>query len=115
MQGKGRGAHFLGPLAVLYWARLGRGRWACGRPRGVPVPVGGGEGRRDQVRVLCAVQGACLVAVSRFLKFPIQMNFSAREKWRKNPLGSGPLRTDPGGYLRGGESGCGRWSSLESH
>lgn len=41
------------------------------------------------------------VPVSRFLKFPIVMNFSARESGRKKPPARAPGWVGPGGHVRG--------------
>jgi hypothetical protein len=62
------------------------GRW--GRAR--PSKVHGGGGRRG------------CVAVSRFLAFPIQTNFSERGKWPTRPRWRGQPTESPGGSMRRG-------------
>jgi len=45
-----------------------------------------------------------LVAVSRFFKFPIQMNFAENKKWPTSPVWRATHKNTLGGYMRGEQS-----------
>ena len=64
---------------------------ACRGPPSLP----GGPGAREPPQV------ACLVPVSRFLKFPIVNKFSASKSGRKNPLARAGAWVGVGGHARG--------------
>jgi len=45
-----------------------------------------------------------LVIVSRFFKFPIQMNFAENKKWPTSPVWRATHKNTLGGYMRGKQS-----------
>jgi hypothetical protein len=109
--GQGRGAAAAAPQPApgtyprrASWGREGRG----GGPRAPSGPLGGRGGDSDQVRKKCAEPKLVCMAVSRFLKIPVQNLFSEIQTVHQRPPGRAGVQSGVPGYMRGQETWAGR-------